>query len=203
MVAIVAPETPRPVTMTYVMGVGSPRDLHGEENTSIVYGRDGEAGLIEFSFLISENLVEMFAVIPFDRLPYSLMGALLVGVSSQQSLHGKLFDPGQFGRNVPPLHCLVDRPFRWKEYVRGPIVAMHTIHQVDRELLQFIFLDLDLLVLVNHFRAIRKFHFYPGNLLKLVVRRPEVYLVMNNHMPVNPRPLTQFGHPTSCLHQQA
>jgi hypothetical protein len=77
-VAIVAPKTPRPVTMTYVMGVGIPLDLHGEENTSVEYRRDGVDGLVDLSFSISENLVEVLGVIPIDRLPYSLMGALLV-----------------------------------------------------------------------------------------------------------------------------
>ena len=77
-VAIVAPKTPRPVTMTYIMGVGIPLDLHGEENTSVEYRRDSVDGLVDLSVLFFENLVEMLSVIPFDRPPYPLMGTLSV-----------------------------------------------------------------------------------------------------------------------------
>jgi hypothetical protein len=38
----------------------------------------------------------MFGVVPFNSLPESLMGVLAVFVVFQQSLNGKLFDPGQF-----------------------------------------------------------------------------------------------------------
>jgi hypothetical protein len=97
MVAIVAPETPRPVTMTYVIGVGCPVDSHGEENASVENGGNGFDGLVDFTFLFSENLLEMFGVVPFNSLPESLMGVLAVFVVFQQSLDGKLFDPRQFG----------------------------------------------------------------------------------------------------------
>jgi hypothetical protein len=201
--AVVAPETPWPVTVTYVMGIGGPVDFHREEDAAVEDGCNGIDGLVDFCSLISENLVEMLAVIPFNRLPYALMGALAVFVIFQQGLNGKLLDPGQSSGDITPSHCLVNSSSRWCKYVRGPIMTMHTIHQVDRELLQFILRDIDLLVFVNHFRTIGEYHSYPRNLLKLRVHGSEVYFAASDHVPVNACILTYLRNPSPCFHQKA
>lgn len=67
--AVVASETPWPVTMTYVMGIGCPVDFHSEENAAVENGRNGIDGLIDLSFSIFKNLWVMFGVVLFNRSP--------------------------------------------------------------------------------------------------------------------------------------
>jgi hypothetical protein len=66
---VVASETPGPVAVTYVMGIGCPVDFHSEEDAAIEDGRNGIEGLIDLIFLIFKNLWEMVGIVVFNNSP--------------------------------------------------------------------------------------------------------------------------------------
>jgi hypothetical protein len=96
MVAVVAPETPGPVTVTYVTGIGCPVDFHGEEDTVVENGGNGVDSMVHISFSILKDIRVIFEIVCFDTVSDSFMGTLTVSVVFQQGFYGKLLDPGKF-----------------------------------------------------------------------------------------------------------
>jgi len=63
MTIVVAPKTSGPVSMTYIVGIGCPVDLHGWENIPVIDGEDGVDRLVELGFLFLKDLGIVLVVI--------------------------------------------------------------------------------------------------------------------------------------------
>jgi hypothetical protein len=63
MVAVVAPEAPGPVTVTYVVGIGCPVDFHGKEDATIENSDDSVDCPVDIRFLILDDLWIAFTIV--------------------------------------------------------------------------------------------------------------------------------------------
>lgn len=68
MVIVVATEAPRPVTMTNVVRIGRPVDLHGWKDISVIDYRYGSYRLIDLGLLLLQDIRVFLAVVSFNRL---------------------------------------------------------------------------------------------------------------------------------------
>jgi hypothetical protein len=154
MAIIMTSETSRPVAVTDIVGVGRPVHFHGREDVPIVNCRNRIDRLVNLGFLIFEDVREVFGVIPFNKLTDSLFRAVLILVIFHQGIQGQLLDPRQFWGNISACHGLIHSRFRRIKDMGRPVVTIHTIHEVNGQLLQLLFRNLSFFIFVNDGGAI-------------------------------------------------
>jgi len=202
MVVVMAPEAPGPVSVPNVIGVSCPVYIHCGKDVTTVYGEDRVDRLCDFGPLTLENIRVILSVISFDEQTHVVLNFIRLLVIFDQCIEGKLLDPGQSVRNKAGSHRLVHSRFGREEDVRRPVVAIHTIHEVGRELFKVLIREFHPLVSVNHYGPVSGNHFHPGDVLMCEVCCFVIDFFTNNHVPVNSGILTEIGRSASGLRQE-
>ena len=154
MAVVMTSEASGPVTVSDVVWIGRPVNFHRGKDVSVVNGEDGIYGLFNLGFLILHNFRVVPGIISFDRLPDFFVDVLMIVILFYQCVQGKLLDPGELGGDIPAGHRLVHSCFRREEDMGGPVMAIHTIHEVHWQVIQFFVRNLRFPVFVNHDRPV-------------------------------------------------
>ena len=200
MLAVMAHKAARPVAMAYVVRIRQPVHLHIRKDTLAVDGRNRFNRLLDEGLLILEGLRIFFSVEPLDSFPDLPGCSLPVRVAFGQGQSGKLLNPGQFGGNISAAQVSVYQGIRCGKHMRRPVMAVHAVHQMDGQLVQFLLRNLDAPIPVNLLGAVRAYQLDPGDLLLFSVERPEIHFIVNDHVPVNTRVFPEPSASTSRFH---
>jgi hypothetical protein len=86
MAIVMATKTPGPVTMTDVVGIGCPIDLHAWKDIPVEDDGYGLNRLIDLGLLLLEDIRIILSIVRFNRLPDGFAYVLLVIVFFYQSV---------------------------------------------------------------------------------------------------------------------
>ncbi len=203
MAIVMASEASRPVAVANIIGISRPVYFHGWEDITLINPEDGVHCPVQISLLIREDLGEIFCIIGFDKVAHLFIDVLLLPVIFAQSIQGQFFDPGQFGGDGSSRHGLIHRSFGRREDMRGTVVTIHTVHEVEGQFVQFLVRNVGALVPINGLRPIAAYYLDPGNPLKATIGCPEIDFFVDRHMPMNPCVLTQIRRPASGSYEKA
>ncbi len=200
---IVASKAAGPIAVTDVVRISRPVYLHGGKDIPVVNGKDAVGGLIDLSLLTFENIGIMFGVIFLDKLAYFVTYVALSIVVLDQSIQRKLLDPGEFRRDIPSRHHLIDSSLRRKKNVRRPVVTVHAIHKVNGEFFQFVIRKVNGFIPKDDFRPVIEYDLDPWNFLESRIGRLEIDFFADGHVPVNARIFPEIRISASRSHQKA
>ena len=201
---VVTTEAPRPVPVADVGRVRLPVHLHVGEDAAVVDLRRRLRRLLHvgLSRLVDGGILLEIEAGDLRRQP--LVGLRAGGVFAHEGIHNHLLHPREGAGDEAGRHGAVHRGLRREVVVRGPVVAVHAIHLFLRDGGELFLapLVIEAEVFLQKFPA-GGADLDPRDHLLLAVDGDVVDLVLDDHVPVDPRGPAERGAPAPRFHPDA